>query len=136
MKDHIDKLREGMEKVKDGFSMMSGGPMEFTLDCLLAAYSTLVNEYAAFKVGQCVELRAVPKAALDKGSGWWHCQHFMVPGNSATIQHVFCSIDGHVRYDVVFDRETWIDMQGNEQPVISKHAFCFFEKELTQMRQG
>ena len=130
MKDHIDTLREGMEKVKDGFSMMNGGPMTFTLDCLLAAYNTLVNEYAAFKVGQCVELRAVPKAALVLESGWWHCQHFLVPGNEGTIRHVSCDSDGRLRYDVIFDRETWIDRDGKEQPVISKHVFSLFEKEL------
>ena len=135
MKDHIDKLREGIEKVKDGFSMMNGGPMTFTLDCLLAAYNTLVNEYAAFKVGQRVELRDVPKAALDQGSGWWHCRHFLVPRNGGTIQHVSCSSDGHMRYDVVFDRETWIDRDGKEQPVISKHVFCLFEKELVSYEE-
>ena len=135
MKDHIDKLREGVEKVKDGFSMMNSGPMSFTLDCLLAAYHTLVNEYAAFKVGQRVELRAVPKAALVRDSGWWHCRHVLAPGNEGTIRHVLCDSDGRLRYDVLFDRETWIDRDGKEQPVISKHVFCFFEKELISYKE-
>jgi hypothetical protein len=135
MKDHIDKLREGMEKVKDGFSMMIGGPMSFTLDCLLAAYNTLITEYAHFKVGERVELRDTPKAALKQECGWWHCRHFLVPGNEGTIQHVSCGSDGQLRYDVVFDRETWIDLDGKEQPVISKHAFCLYEKELVGYRE-
>lgn len=130
MKDHIDKLREGMKKVNDGFAIMNGGPMSFTLDCLLAAYATLVNEYAKFKVGGRVELRDIPKAAQDPSSGWWYCRHFLVPGNAATVQYVSCDIGGHLRYDVVFDRETWIDREGKEQPVITKHAFSLFEKEL------
>jgi len=126
MKDHIDKLREGMEKIKDGFSMMSGGPMSFTLDCLLAAYRTLTEDYAAFRVGQIVAVRDgyVPP------EGWKHVRHFMVPSNAATVCHVSVSSDGLLCYEVVFDRETWIDGDGREQPVILKHRYTFFEKEL------
>ena len=126
MKDHIDKLREGMEKVKDGFSMMNGGPMSFTLDCLLAAYKTLTEDYAAFRVGQLVAVRD----GYMPPEGWKHSRHFMVPANAATVCHVSVSSDGHLRYEVVFDRETWIDQRGLEQPVIQKHRYTFFEKEL------
>jgi len=126
MKDHIDKLREGMEKIKDGFSMMSGGPASFTLDCLLAAYRTLTEEYATFRVGQRVTVcdGYVPPEGLK------HDRHFMVPSNAATVCHVSVSTDGHLRYEVTFDRETWIDRDGVEKPVIQKHRYTFFEKEL------
>lgn len=130
MMDHVEKVKDGLAKIKEGFAQLNSGPASYTLDVLLAAYTTLVSEYAEFDVGQRVELREIPKSALDKNSGWYSCRHFLVPGNGGKIQHISCDSDGRLRYDVVFDRETWIDQQGKEQPVISKHVFCLFERDL------
>jgi hypothetical protein len=128
VKDHIDKMREGLEKIKDGFSMMSGGPASFTLDCLLAAYIALTTKYVPFKVGQRVSVKN--GFTVDTRTGWVYCAHFMVPTNRATVTHVSCDSTGQVRYDIEFDSETWIDGKGMVQPVIQKHVFCFFEHEL------
>lgn len=130
MRDHIEQVKDGIKKIQDGFSQINCGPVGYTLDVLLAAYDTLINKYAPFKVGDRVELLTTPKSANDKSSGWWHCRHFMVPGNTATVRTVSCSSDGLLRFDVEFDRETWIDSKGEEKPVISKHVFCIFESEL------
>lgn len=129
MMDHVERMKDGLEKIQDGLSQFNGGPASFTVDVLFAAYHTLITQYAPFKVHQRVELAAAP--TLKKDQGWWHCRHFLVPGNLATVEHVSCDSDGSLRFDVVFDRETWIDQNGEEQPVISKHMFSFFAHELT-----
>jgi hypothetical protein len=131
MMDHIEKVKDGLDKIKEGFAQLNSCPASYSLDCLLAAYMTLVSEYAKFDVGQRVQLLEIPTSALNRESGWWHCRHFLVPGNPATVRHIACDSDGRLRYDVEFDRETWIDMKGIEQPVIAKHIFCLFERELS-----
>jgi hypothetical protein len=130
MMDHVEQMKDGIEKIKEGFSQLNTGPASYTLDCLLAAYHTLLTQYVPFKTGARVELREVPASAVKEKSGWWHCRHFLIPGNGATVQHVSCGSDGFVRYDIVFDRETWIDREGKEQPILTKHVFSLFEKEL------
>ena len=135
MMDHIEQLQDGIAKIKEGLSQFNAGPASFTMDCLFAAYHTLIDEYAHFKVGERVELKATPASAIKRESGWWHCQHFLIPGNGATVRHVKCDSKGRLRYDVVFDRETWIDIRGLEKPVSGKHAFCFFEHELVSYRE-
>ena len=132
MDDHIEQFQQGIGKIQEGVSQLTKGPASFTLECLFAAYRTLINQYALFKVGERVVLRDTPAAALQQDSGWWFCRHFLIPGNGATVQHVTCDSSGKLQYDVVFDRETWIDREGKEQPVSSKHVFRLVETDLTK----
>jgi hypothetical protein len=129
--DHVERMKDGLAKIADGIAALNCGPAHFTLEVLFAAYYALVNDYARYKVGQRVALRATPTSATKPDSGWWSCRHFLVPDNPATVQRVWCDSDGRLRYDVEFDRETWINRDGQEQPVIAKHVFSMFETELT-----
>lgn len=130
MKDHIDYMKEGMKKIQDGLAQMNAGPAGYTLDVLLAAYTTLINVYAPFKVGDRVQLKATPAAALDPKSGWWHCRHFLVPGSPGTVKGVSCDSAGRLRYDVRFDRESWIDASGRERAAANEYLFSLFEPDL------
>lgn len=128
MKQHVEDMKEGLQLVMDGMRKFNGGPAEYTLDVLFAAYDALATRYAPFKVRDRVELVSPP--IVDAGSGWWWCRHFLVPGNIATVVQVRCDALGFLQFDVVFDRETWIDRNGHEQSVETRHSFCFSERSL------
>lgn len=128
MRDHIDRMKTGLAQIRDGMDQLRGGPASFTLDVLFAAYRTLTTQYAPFTEGQRVALDSAPK--LHSGHGWWHCRHFLTPDNLATVRYVTCDSQGQLRFDVVFDRETWLDRDGVEQPVDRKSLFSFFAHDL------
>ena len=83
-------------------------------------------KYAKFKVDDRVKLRKTMK--FDNDHGWKHCEHFMKRGVRATIAAI--DYDTEFTYDIIFDKETWMDHEGNVEDVGSRHTFHFSETSL------
>ena len=83
-------------------------------------------EYAKFKVGDRVKLRK--SLTFDDNHGWKHYEHMMKRGAKAIIIDV--DHDMEFTYDIEFDKETWVDWDGNVQPTTIKHTFHFSEALL------
>ena len=113
-------------------SLLRSGPMDYHLRRLAAAYELLLTRFSPCKVGDQVTLLKAydPKEV----TGWSHCKHFLIPGSPATVRHVECSTEGILEFNLEFDRETWIDQEGKEQPVSMRHLFRFRENEIEKLR--
>lgn len=126
--EYLKTFREAANHFKKGNELLQGGPLEFYLTEMATAFEEFVARCARFHEGDRVEL--IEKLDLENSPGWKHCEHFLVPGNPATVEGIafknrrFC-------YDLVFDRETWIDFRGGtERPVERKCRFLVAENHL------
>ena len=83
-----------------------------------------------FKIGDRVELK---ETVTD---GWQGRNHFMTAGAKATVMDVDY-YKGKYRYDIIFDKETWIKDWGpdkGEVDIEDKHQFCFPQKRLRRVK--
>lgn len=128
---NLERIQRGLKSIQDGFAVLSQGPAEYDLKCMLKATELLVTKYAPFKVGQRVELAATPIITKDKSYGWLHSKHFLVEGAQAVVASVdFDSED--LSFHVIFDDESWIDRDGKVNPIPPerKHTYGFRAEAL------
>jgi hypothetical protein len=125
---NVDAITEGVKLIEQGMRRLSGGPLDYYLKQLVKARELLLTRFAPFKVGDRIILWHTP--IIEPESGWYCSRHFLVAGSLGTVKESDCDGEGRLRFYVEFDNETWIDYDGKEQPVISKHRFCFFEQQL------
>ena len=125
--EYAERIKEAAAHFEKGNALLRHGPLEFYLREMVAAFEEFVARCARFREGDRVEL--VHALTFDAHHGWKHCEHFLVPGNPATVEGVafrdrlFC-------YDLIFDRETWVNREGTEEPVSGKHRFLIAENKL------
>jgi hypothetical protein len=124
--DDIKNLDEAFNKFK---STMSSGPSSFYFEKIMGYYEGCMKA-AKFKEGDRVTLK---EDWAGDASGWAHCKHFLKEGEPATVSDVDYD-QGHYRYEIVFDNETWIDKDKNKRVVTRKHTFCFWQKELKRLK--
>lgn len=127
--DVTTTVGEGLEMIQNGLRRMERGPVSYYLEKLTGYAELLFDRFAPFKPGWRVALVASPKNCNDEDDGWYSCRHFLVPGATGTVESIDAGKDGFW-VCVVFDRETWIDREGVEQPVTQKHTFCLHESML------
>lgn len=126
-----DRVKEGVEALQRGISLLSGGPLDYTLGCLLAAREALLTRYAPFRVGDRVVLAETPRIDEEVAYGWLGSKHFLVAGAAGVVRSSDVRRNGQLTFDVEFDDESWVDRDGNVRPVSQKHVYCFGEKSLT-----
>jgi hypothetical protein len=83
-----------------------------------------------YKMGDRVALTKTPIINKNEGWGWLGSKHFLVQGAIATIVERDFH-DGHFIFGLHFDDETWIDNNGNKQPVDRHAMYMFWETYLT-----
>jgi hypothetical protein len=130
--DRGQMFKEASGYIKKGLSMFDGGPLEFYLTEMAAAYEMLMTRFAPFRVGDKVVL--VKKLDIKSDSGWFYSRHFLIVGALGVVRHAECGTSGF-KFDVEFDNETWIDKEGNENPISQKHSFRFGESSLAAVRE-
>ena len=121
-----DKVKDAFAKIESGMSTLRGGPTNWYVDSLIAAYDLVINRFSPYKVGDRVTLREPHPAP----GNWQRSKHFLVPGEPAVVEWVDVTREGKIAYGCVFDNETWIDEKGVKQPPSSKHTYTLFEDEL------
>jgi hypothetical protein len=130
--DSMEKLKAGMEHIREAQYCFSAGPLEFWLKDLMECHDLLVRKYAPFKVGDRVILTRTPAIEADKNHGWLSYKHFLIKGAKATVQDVSVHGDGFFAH-VWFDDESWIDRNGNAVAVANKSQFRFHEDDLVRI---
>lgn len=124
----FDKVKEAFAKIESGMSTLRGGPINWFVDQLIAAYDLVLNRFSPYKVGARVTLREPHPAP----GNWQQSKHFLVPGEPATVELIDLRADGRLVFYCVFDNETWIDEQGVKRPPSSKHNYVLFEDEICE----
>lgn len=132
-KEKLQEMVDAINNVKDAFdnfnSVMEGGPASYYFERMTEYYEGCIKA-AKFKIGDRVELK---ETVTD---GWNSRNHFMTAGAKATIKDVDY-YKGKYRYDIMFDKETWIKDWGpdkGEVDVVDKHVFCFGQKLLRKVK--
>lgn len=123
-----DPLVEGIRLIAEGMGKFRSGPLDFYLRSLLAARDLLLGKYAPFRPGDRVTLSKPFK--FRNAPGWVGKEHFITPGEPATVESSEVSTEGELWFSIVFDNETYI-LDGEKKPVTSKHRFKFWEDQLT-----
>jgi hypothetical protein len=121
----IEEITRGLEGVRDAMknldNVLSGGPASYYYERIIDYYKGCMKA-AKFKVGDRVELK-------EDCKHWDHHKHYMIKGALATV----ISADyykGNYRYEIEFDDETWINMDGVKKVPERKHCFAFGQKNL------
>lgn len=130
MASSVEFLAIGLKQIKEGFETLQRAEPSYSMDCLLNAREQLLTRYSPFKVGDRVQL--VEDVKLDRGSGWYHCRHFLKAGFTATVHSVSIANSGGLRFDLIFDDESWIDANGVVRPVpaCNRHTMTFSENNI------
>ena len=106
-KKKIEDIVEGLEGVRSAMDklngVLQGGPASYYYQRIIHYYEGCMAA-AKFKVGDRVELR-------EDCTHWAHCKHFMIKGAVATVRYADY-YKGNYRYEIEFDDETWINMDG------------------------
>lgn len=126
----VERFSKGMALMQEAISALSGGPVDYTLKCLLAAREALLTKYAPFKVGDRVVLAVTPKIDEKTAYGWLSSKHFLVKGSAGTVRSSDVRQDGRLMFEVEFDDESWIDRDGVRRPIDTKHTYGFGESSL------
>lgn len=129
MNDFSERVRKATTMMDEAHQLLRYGGLEYHLREMAAAYELLMNRFAPFKIGDRVKLTKAPVINEKEAWGWLGSKHFLVPGALATVVESRCGEKGFV-FGVTFDRETWMDRHGHEQPVDQKHSYCFREEWL------
>jgi len=127
---NVEAIKEGVQLIEQGIAKFSGGPLDYYLKCLTKAYDLLLSKYAPFKPGDRVKL--VKSINFESSHGWYGSRHFLVPGARGIVESSSCDSNGKLRFDIVFDDESWKDQKGEVHPVSQKHTYCFFEDDLAK----
>lgn len=125
---NIERVLEGAKKLREAMDLLSIGPLEHTLTCLLLAQDLLFTKYAPFKVGDRVELARTPVITEKVAFGWIGSKHFLVEGAVGVVRSLEVFSDGRLRVNVAFDNESWKSTRTDEVHPIAdaqKHTYCF-----------
>jgi len=125
-KDLIE-ITEAADDFKKKVAGACGGSFKWGIGKVVESYLSMFDRFCPFKEGDRVEL---VKDVNAKG-GWAPSNHFLIKGSPGTITSRGYDDDKFTFY-VEFDNETWVDREGEEQPVIHKHVFGFNEDWLIE----
>ena len=125
MNTNVNKLKEGMEYINKGISVLSSGPMSYYLEKNEAIVNEFFKRCAPFRAGDAVEITI--DIDFEKSFGWKSCSHFLRKGDKAVVE----SIDF---YNDLFWAEikpinqTWINASdGTHHKLNPPHIFTFSE---------
>lgn len=108
------------KEFSNSISGACGGSFEWGMTEMADSYLSIFDRFCPYKNDDRVEL--LRDVEIESSSGWYPCRHFLIRGAKATINNRGYN-NGKFSFEVVFDDESWIDGDGNEKPVDSKHTF-------------
>ena len=98
----LDRIRKAARMMREAQEMLSGGPLDFYLTEMAAAYELLMTRYAPFRVGDRVRLKAAPEITNKVRPSWLYWKLLIVPGAQGVVVSADCGTDGF-RFGVKFD---------------------------------
>ena len=129
--DEIGEALNGLDAaMKKANGVLAGGPANWYFQKLKEYYIGCMAA-AKFQPGDRVRLKEAPNC----DNSWSHSKHFLIEGAVGTvIEHDYRPDRGGYVYDVMFDNESRIDMQGNVIPIEKKHTYCLRQKILRRYK--
>lgn len=103
----------------------------YWLKQLQLAYDMLLERYAPLKVDDRAYLISTANLDGEHAPGWQGCFHFLRLGAACVVREVKV-IDGHWRFFVTFEEESWIDRDSKRQLIGERHWFSFGEGYLAK----
>lgn len=97
---------------------------------VIDSYLSMFNRFCPFRIGDRVRL--IKTLDISPDSGWYHHRHFLTKDSPGTVVERGYS-DGRFTFYVTFDNETWIDSDGNKNPVENLHWFALNEHLLERI---
>lgn len=114
----IQNIMDGVKTLE----RLSGGNLHHWRYVLENANS--IWQKSPFKVGDLVRLTKTPEISKEKSWGWLGSKHFFIEGAIAkVVERQF--YDGLFVYGLMFEDETWIDMNGKKN-LPDRPAIYFF----------
>ena len=129
----VESVRQGAKLIREGMAKLNNGPLDYYLTELTDCYQLLIDRFSPYKVGQRVMLKETPEISLEKSWGWMTGKHFLVKGSIAKVATISASGRGF-SYGLHFEKETWIDREGKEQPVDRPGLYLFHEDAIKAVR--
>jgi len=123
----IENIKEGINKIKEGMSILSKGPMDYYLKGLMECREELFKRCCPFQIGD--EVKLIVDLKIEKSSGWYICRHFLIVDAKAMVREVDF-YRGGFKFELEFYNESFIDFHGDEHPIINRHTFVFDENQL------
>ena len=123
--DRANKILEAFELIDEARKILGDSEFKYSIKNLIAAQKLLFERFAPFKLKDRVVLNK--KLDFKNAPGWKGCEHFLVPGAKATVERIYCNEYGNLRFELIFDDESWIGLDGKIHPIIDKHLFVFSE---------
>ena len=101
---NLDKVRKAAKMMRDAQDILSGGPLDYYLTELAAAHELLMTQYAPFKVGDRVRLKATPEITETVRDGWLHYKTLLVAGAVGVVVTADCGSRGFM-FGIMFDAD-------------------------------
>lgn len=127
-KNCLDQIKKAKKLFSEAIAILNSGPASYYFEQLVIHSDALLSKYAKYKIGDRVRLSKTFMKD-DCGWGWYDSLHFLIKGSTAKVDEVGYDELGFY-YGVVFDHESWIDRDDNEQPVEHKHCYSMRESSL------
>ena len=130
IESYLDALLEHDKHMREAQKLFSSGPLSHSVEQMVDCYRSMFDRFCPFKVDDRVQLKNTPN--IDASSGRSHCRHFLIKGASGYVSSRDYR-NGKFVFYVVFDDESWIDLDGKERPVEpeQRHSFNFTESSLS-----
>lgn len=125
----IAKVRKAAQLFQEAVRLLDGGPLEYTLTELSAAYDLLVDRFAPFSVGDEVALTKTPVIDECTKPGWLGYKKFLIEGATGIVKTVEAGSAGFV-FNVEMDDESILLKDGTTRHADQKHVFRFSEAYL------
>lgn len=125
----IENVKQAATHMQKAMQLLSSGPLDYYLTEMAGAHDFMMARCCPYKIGDRVELAVTPNINERDSWGWMASKHFLIEGSPGVVMITECGSNGF-KFAVVFDNETWIDREGNKQPVDRKHSYYFGEKSL------
>lgn len=121
------------KEFKFNVSKKCNNEFEWKTDQIIKTYESLFDRFCPFKIDDRVEL--VKDIDITKAPEWKGCAHFLKKGEKATVKNRGYYTDkNEFCFDVMFDNESYIDNNGDKNPIPDKdkHTFFLLESHLVK----
>lgn len=138
--NNIMKAHKVVVEFTKAFEKAFGSSADWQVERVVESYLAMFNRFCPLKVGDRVKLMKTYDPGKEGAPGWEHCKHFMIKNAEAVVDDrgfFISSKTGEALFwfDLIFDDESWIDMNGNERyyKPSERHTFRFSEKWVKKL---
>ena len=114
----IERVKEAVKKIEDGYKMLSAGPLSYYLEKLVYHSDTLLNKFAPLKLGQIARICK----EIECTGGWTGSEQTLALGATGQITGIEYDDDSFYFCFCPFV-QTYRSDDGNYYPVRTKHTY-------------